>query len=179
MLHSRVKSMEQVTEYFPGKPNRTRVWMTEKARDEMEIVHEDLAVIFEARAESGMPNANTLHNEGDGVWAIGTRRWTIRITGYFLNPITREDFICCGVYEGKTKRGNKRPKSGDNIVERTIRIRNEGVLFVQETPSVEREGGGAQGPQRQTLLRTPPPRRPVATAIRRPESGQDEPETAR
>ncbi len=127
--------MEQVAELFPQRPNTgTRVWATARGRKEYEnITQTDLVAMFEERANKGFQDyrGQALRDEGNGVWAFGTRTWTVRIAGYFDTDYDRKNFVVCGVWTGKPGRGGKRPPYGDTVAERTATLRRSGVEYAK------------------------------------------------
>lgn len=129
--------MESVTELYPGEPYAIRVWVTQGGRKEMDArVHTETSALFEDRSERGY-YGSWLRDEGNGVYAFGTRGAHSRIAGYFPDH-ERKTFVVCGAWKGKNGRGGRRPPQGDAVVERTAKIKGEGVIFVQTPPTTAR-----------------------------------------
>jgi len=130
-LHLRVKSMESVSDYYPGTNHRTRVWITADGRKEVgKCVSPTVLALFESRATKGFQEytAPSLRKEGDGVWAFGPKGDTSRICGHFLDD-ARSAFVITGGWKGKCGRGKSRPPRADTVVGRAERIKRDGVQF--------------------------------------------------
>lgn len=139
--------MEQAYDYLQEDGHKTKLWATEKAEKEMDKwVEPDLAAHLLGWAEKGFQGyeGSWLRWEGDGVWAFGTKTWTTRIAGFFVDDKTRADFVICGVWYGKSGKGGGRPQMGDTVAARVAALKREGVVRVRKEEVAEGEGEGAE-----------------------------------
>jgi len=120
--------VQRVTELFPGRDHKTKVWVSALGEKEMaEVAPDQLLAKLEYCAEAGFWNFNgewPLRREGDGVWAFGIRSHLARIAGYF--PVDDKSvFVIGGAY---LKRGQDRGHRGDSVCDRVAQMKREGVI---------------------------------------------------
>lgn len=130
--------MNRAVEYWPEETLRTRIWASlPHGRRDLDEADTDVGALFLIHAEKGFQEeCAKLRPEGPQIWAFGKSGNTTRICGYFVNDQTRDDFVVCGVWKGKGK-GNSRPHQAEAIVDRAIRIKREGVVFVKAASETE------------------------------------------
>ncbi len=118
--------MHIVDELFPGKPLRTRVWVTKKARKEIENCkypkRECMLNLIEDMAQNGFGNFigdhDSIRRKDNGVYAIQRDGDLFRVIGFFENN-THTNFIAIDCF---MKTGQKLGKKQRDCIAKVKKV---------------------------------------------------------
>jgi hypothetical protein len=121
--------MVLVEELFPGKPYKTRLWLSQRAIDELADYRDNPPGRFLAKvkhyAKNGFgayANSTILKREWRGVWRIADGRF--RLIGFFENDFTKGDFIALDAF---LKRGQELSRAQRARIDKVADIKESGA----------------------------------------------------